>query len=88
MINLLTALACSVICLRLLTYTPRPGAAHRRHAAWLAWILIVFTGGQALHIVLVGPHANASPWNLGVLLVLAVLSCRARGNVANMMKPD
>ena len=53
-----------------------------------AWLLIVCTGGQALHILLVGAAAHASPWQLGVLAVLAVLTYRARGNVARILRVD
>lgn len=87
-VTVMTLLTCVAICVRLLTYQRAPGTSHRIGIAVCAWLLIVCTGGQAIHIVLLGAASDASPWQLGVLAVLAVLSYRARGNVARILKVD
>jgi len=84
----LTLIACIAICVRLLSYRRGPDTTHRIGVGLCAWLLIVCTGGQALHILLVGAAAHASPWQLGVLAVLAVLTYRARGNVARILRVD
>jgi len=86
LVTVLTLLAALAICVRLLTYRPSANARHRRCASWCAWLLIASTGGQALHILLAGATAQTSPWSLGTLLVLVVLTYRARGNVARLMR--
>jgi len=86
LVTILTLLASIAICVRLLTYHRPPDARHRRSASWCAWLLIASTGGQALHILLAGAAAQVTAWNLGVLIVLAVLTYRAGGNVARLMR--
>ncbi|MFC3549460.1 phage holin family protein [Lysobacter cavernae] len=85
-VTVLTLVACVAICVRLLTYQRGPDTTHRVGVGLCAWLLIVCTGGQAIHIALVGAAARASPWQLGVLAVLAVLTYRARGNVARILR--
>lgn len=84
----LTLVACVAICVRLLTYQRGPDTTHRLGVGLCAWLLIVCTGGQAIHIVLFGAAACTSPWQLGVLVVLAVLTYRARGNVSRILRVD
>lgn len=86
LVTVLTLLASVAICVRLLTYRRPDDATHRHSASWCAWLLIASTGGQALHILLAGAAAQVNAWNLGVLLVLVVLTYRARGNVARLMR--
>lgn len=82
-------LICSVAtCVRLLTYRGAPGTRHRRGMAWCAWLLIVCTGGQGLQVLLLGAHARTSVWQLGLLIFLLLLTCRVRGNVARLFRPD
>ena len=88
LIAALTFGTCVAICARLLTYRRGPDTTHRIGVGLCAWLLIVCTGGQAIHIVLGGAAAHASPWQLGVLAVLAVLTYRARGNVARILRVD
>jgi len=88
LITLLSLIASCTVCVRLLTYRREPGACHRRIASWCAWVLVACTGGNALTIVLHGQAAHASVWHLGILLVLAFLSCRARGNVSRILRVD
>lgn len=86
LVTVLTLLASLAICVRLLTYHRPADARHRHSASWCAWLLIASTGGQALHILLAGAAAEVPPWHLGTLLALAVLTFRARGNVARLMR--
>ena len=88
LVTALTLIACVAICVRLLSYQRGPDSTHRLGVGLCAWLLIVCTGGQAIHIVLVGAAACSSPWQLGVLAVLAVLTYRARGNVARILRVD
>ena len=88
LVTFLTLLASVAVCLRLLTYHRSADARHRLGASWCAWLLIASTGGHALQILLAGPAAHASVWDLGLLIVLAVLTYRTRGNVAQLMRFD
>jgi len=85
-----TLLLSLAICIRLLTYRPHAGARHRPAAAWLAWALIVATGGQALALVLFGTGSAAAGvtgrmCQLALLAVLAIVIYRARGNAACLL---
>ncbi len=64
---------------RLLLYR-RNGARFRRGMSWLAYLLIVGTGGQALDVLV--QHEQVTLWQTVVALLLAVLVYRAQGNVA------
>lgn len=86
LVTVLTLLASIAVCARLLTYRPPADARHRYGAGVCAWLLIASTGGQALHILLAGASARVSPWNLGLLLALVILTYRTRGNVARLMR--
>nr|WP_225583561.1 phage holin family protein [Pseudoxanthomonas sp. PXM02] len=88
MITLLTLAANAAVCARLVTYRRMPGTRYRMGVSLCAWLLIACTGGQALQILLIGARAHPNLWQLGVLLVLAILSFRARGNVARILKVD
>lgn len=87
-LSLLTLAASSAVCGRLLTYRRMPGTRFRWGVGVCAWILIVCSGGQALQILVLGAQSHPSLLQLGILLVLAVLSFRARGNVARILKVD
>ena len=87
LITLAALVASTYICMRLLAYRRDHGTRHRPLIAWIAWALIVATGGNALHILLRGTAAaTACPWSLCVLGVLAFLVRRARGNVAHLLR--
>lgn len=64
---------------RLLLYR-RNGARFRPGMSWLAYLLIVGTGGQALDVLV--QHEQVTVWQTVVALLLAVLVYRAQGNVA------
>ncbi|WP_369969855.1 phage holin family protein [Stenotrophomonas rhizophila] len=89
-INTATVMVSLAICIRLLTYRPSPTARHRPTAAWLAWALIVCTGGLALAMLLFGSGASgvAKACHLGLLVVLALVIYRARGNAARLLPED
>jgi hypothetical protein len=89
--DLLTAatLTCSLaICVRLLIYRAPAGSRHRRGIAFVAWLLIASTGGQAVQILLQDAHATPSAWHLVLLAVLLIAICRARGNLARLFGVD
>ncbi|GEM_PF-448941 len=90
LINTATVMCALAICVRLLTYRPAANARHRPAAAWLAWALIVCTGGLALAMLLFGSGALgiAKICHLGLLSVLAVVIYRARGNAARLLPED
>ncbi len=88
LLSLLTLAASTAVCGRLLTYRRMPGTRFRWGVGLCAWILIVCTGGQALQILVQGARAHPDVLQLGILLVLAFLSFRARGNVARILKVD
>ncbi|MGE8688631.1 MAG: phage holin family protein [Achromobacter sp.] len=70
--------------LRLACYR-RCGARYRPGMSVVAYLMFVFTGGQALDVIT--RHSAVSPWQLGLAILLAVLVYRARGNVAQIGKP-
>lgn len=85
------AFICSAICVRIAAYR-REGARYRAGVSLLAYLLCVGTGCYSLTVYLDmlrgHSHATLSPWLLIILLVLAVLVYRARGNVARIIQID
>jgi hypothetical protein len=73
-------------CVRLLIYS-RNGARYRPLVSAYAWLLIVSTGSTALGIVLgLYPASHIHLGDVGISLVLCVLSLSARGNVATIIR--
>lgn len=68
---------------RLLLYR-RNGARFRRGMSWLAYLLIVGTGGQALDVLV--RHEPVTVWQAVVAVLIAVLVYRAQGNVACIVR--
>ncbi|SDS25792.1 Putative 3TM holin, Phage_holin_3 [Halopseudomonas litoralis] len=94
MIDIWTFLAsgvCGAICWRIASYRRR-GARYRPGVAVCAYLLAVGSGCYSLSVLLamlLGKHAQGvSPFLLIVLTVLMVLVCRARGNVAAVLRVD
>ena len=85
-VQLLTALVCMAICLRLVTFR-RAGARYRFWNSMLAWVLAACAGCQALSSFL-GLYPVRSPFVLITLVVLCVLVFRARGNVASIFRME
>lgn len=85
------AFICSAICVRIASYR-REGARYRAGVSLLAYLLCVGTGCYSLTVYLDmlrgHSHASLSPWLLIILMVLAVLVYRARGNVARIIQID
>ncbi|MCY1296494.1 putative 3TM holin [compost metagenome] len=80
---------CAAICVRIVCYR-REGARYRLGVSALAYLLAVGTGCYSLTVtidVLRGYASNhaVSPWLLLVLLVVAILIYRAKGNVARII---
>lgn len=79
-----------ITCARLVLYR-RAGARYRPLVSVAAWVLIASTGSTALGILLGHyPAAHIHAGDLGVALVLCVLSLTARGDVAAILRtrPD
>lgn len=68
---------------RLICYR-REGARYRPGMAWIAYALVVCTGGQVLDVLT--SHATVTLWQAGIAVVLALLVWRARGNVAAIVR--
>ncbi|HFX1568051.1 TPA: phage holin family protein [Pseudomonas aeruginosa] len=89
LVTLAAAAVCGAISCRIFTYQ-RHGATYRFGVSLCAYILAAGTGMQSLSItlaVLMSRHAPPiSPYLLLVLLVLAVLVNRSKGNVAQILR--
>lgn len=83
LLSLLTVSSCMAILLRVLVFR-RDGARYRPGIAIVAWLLTVCVGGYALAIIL--GQERPSVFVLGILLVLAAMVFRARGNVASVLR--
>lgn len=85
---LLLLLFNAVTCGRLLLYR-RAGARFRPLVSLAAWVLIASTGATALGLLMGRyPAAHVHPSDVGVSLVLCVLSLTARGDVAAILRAD
>ena len=84
-ITMLAVLANVFTAARLITYR-RGCSRYRWQVSALAYVLIVCSGGAAIDTVVNG--LAVSPWQAGFALVIAVLVCRARGNVAAIVRCD
>lgn len=76
---------------RLMCYR-RKGAKYRLGMSVIAYLMVVFTGGQGLDVLIrQGQLGNwvgcVSLWQLGIAVLLAILVFRAHGNVAAIGKP-
>lgn len=87
LITFLTLATSVAICVRILSYRRPPDARYRLWISVMAWVLVASTGSQAL-LILINGGCRYGAWKLGLLLVLAVLAFRARGNVARIFKVD
>lgn len=68
---------------RLICYR-RGRSRYRPAVAFLAWLLIVCSGGAAIDTLVNGAHVT--PWEAGFAVVIAALVLRARGNVAAVVR--
>ncbi|MEN5066762.1 phage holin family protein [Achromobacter aegrifaciens] len=83
LVALLFVVANFASAVRLLLYR-RNGARFRRGMSWLAYLLIVGTGGQALDVLV--RHEPVTVWQAVVAMLIAVLVYRAQGNVACIVR--
>ncbi len=72
-----------ISCGRLLSYE-RGGAEFKLHMSWIAYILVVSTGGQAIAAAL--EPVPVTVWASAISIVLCVLVLRAKGNVASIVR--
>lgn len=88
---LVAAVICAAISARVILWRP-DGHQYKAGASLLAWVLSASSGCYALSVVLYSvcgqPVAPVSPWLVCLLLVMAVLLYRARGNVAAFVRVD
>ncbi|MCY1442434.1 putative 3TM holin [compost metagenome] len=87
--TLAAASVCAAICMRIACYR-REGARYRVGVSLLAYLLAVGTGCFSLTVVIDVLRGYAhlhtvSPWLLLVLMVVAILIYRAKGNVARII---
>lgn len=85
LIALLAVLANVLTAARLIAYR-RGCARYRPGVSVLAYVLIVCSGGAAIDTAVNG--SPVSLWQTGFAVVIAVLVCRARGNVAAIVRCD
>lgn len=88
-VTLLAALVCGAICVRIVAYR-RGESTYRLGVSLCAYVLSAGSGAQAVKtmfgVLLHRPVPVVSPWLMIILLVLAVLVYRARGNVARIIQ--
>nr|WP_160356962.1 phage holin family protein [Bordetella sp. 02P26C-1] len=82
-IPVLTVVAHLLATGRLICYR-RGCARYRPFMSVLAYLLIVFSGGQALDIIF--NAAPVTPWDAGLSVVIAALVWRSRGNVSALLR--
>lgn len=82
-IDLVFIAANIVSCARLLTYE-RGDSNFKPHMSWIAYILVVCSGGQAIDAAL--EPVPVTIWASIISIVLCVLILRAKGNVAAIVR--
>ncbi|KWB84357.1 phage holin family protein [Burkholderia ubonensis] len=81
----LIALAAHLAALvRVLAYR-RNGARHRRHVSWVAWALVVVTGGASIELL---HAASVGFFEAATAVLLAMFVYSARGNVARLLRRE
>lgn len=86
--NLLSAAVSAAICVRIMLYR-RGQATYRPLVSLIAYLMAMATGCYSLTIVLhelAGPPMQANPFTLVVLVILAWLVFRARGNISRVIR--
>lgn len=82
-IAIINGLVCAAVCLRLLTYQ-RNGSPHKPMISWLAYMLIVASGGEAI-MSLTGAETYVSITQLAISIGMAVAVFAHRGNVSKCL---
>lgn len=81
--QLIVALTSSATAIRLITYH-RGDAKYRFTASFLAYVLIICTGGQALDICFNGAQTSGA-WHAITSTIVMILALRARGNASRIL---
>ncbi|ETF08351.1 phage holin family protein [Pseudomonas moraviensis] len=93
MVAILQAALCALIFIMIgLHYRPLPDARYKPAISLMAWAACAITGMQCVSLVgrmvLEGEFADASWFNTAFYFLAAVLVCRAKGNVARILRMD
>jgi len=93
MVAVIQAALCAVIFVMIgLRYRPYPEARYKLSVSLLAWAACAVTGMQSVSLigrmVLHNDLADASWFNTAFYLLAAILVCRAKGNVAKIVRVD
>ncbi|KVE97383.1 hypothetical protein WJ01_07800 [Burkholderia vietnamiensis] len=70
---------------RVLTYR-RNGARHRYHVSWVAWAIVVVSGGASIDLALHVEQVDFFDAATAALIALFVFA--SRGNVARLLRSD
>ncbi|MBU9297961.1 phage holin family protein [Burkholderia multivorans] len=70
---------------RVLMYR-RNGARHRYHVSWVAWAIVVVSGGASIDIALHAAQVDFFDAATAALIALFVIA--ARGNVARLLRRE
>lgn len=82
-IAIINGLVCAAVCLRLLTYQ-RNGSPHKPMISWLAYLLVVASGGEAI-MCITGAESDVTIPQLMISMGMAVAVFAHRGNVAKCL---
>lgn len=93
MVAVIQAALCAVIFVMIgLRYRPYPDARYKLGVSLLAWAACAVTGMQFISLIgrmaMHEEFADASWLNTTFYLLAAILVCRAKGNVAKILKVD
>ncbi|EKT4469807.1 phage holin family protein [Pseudomonas putida] len=93
MVAVIQAALCAVIFVMIgLRYRPYPDARYKLGVSLMAWAACAVTGMQFISLVgrmvIHDDFADASWFNTAFYLLAAVLVCRAKGNVAKIVRVD
>lgn len=93
MVAILQAALCALIFIMIgLHYRPLPDSRYKPAISLMAWAACAITGMQCVSLVgrmvLQGEFVDASWFNTAFYFLAAVLVCRAKGNVARILRMD
>lgn len=93
MVVVVQAALCAVIFVMIgLRYRPYPNASYKLGVSLMAWAACAVTGMQFISLVgrmvMHDDFADASWFSAAFYLLAAVLVCRAKGNVAKIVRVD
>lgn len=93
MVAVIQAALCAVIFVMIgLRYRPYPDSRYKLGVSLMAWAACAITGMQFVSLIgrmaLHGDFPDASWFNTAFYLLAAILVCRAKGNVAKIVRVD